>query len=234
MSSVDSFIEFVGGICLRRQMYVPSGTFYEVCAYLTGYSDASPDCPLSGKGWRCFNEFVCAELRCPNKLGWPQVIKYCSRDDDEATARLNRLLTDFAEKTRTESHEKIVRDAVSRARGHEEADPVKAWRRFSRAIHRANKEVIELLIQDHPDADILWSADYPDEAAAGLDQVEESFLISPISGSEDAGEVTILTADFGRVGVRRIGGTWRIDASPIINCWKANCDENRQPPAVDG
>jgi hypothetical protein len=207
MCSIDGFNELVGHICRRRHMYVPGGTFYEICAYLSGYANASPDCPLSGEGWNAFNGFVAALFQCPDKFGWPGVLKHCSRDEDEATALLHRLFTDFAERTRTESHERIVRDAVSRARGQEEAEPVKVWRRFSRAIHRGSKEEVEPLIQAHPDADILWSASYPDDVVPLLDQIQESYLISPISGSEEAGEVTVLTPDFGAVAVKRIGGS---------------------------
>jgi hypothetical protein len=237
MSSVETFVELVNAICLRRHMYVAGGTFYEVCAYLGGYSHASPDCPLGGEGWVDFNEFVCATLRCPSKIAWPYVLRQCSLDDDEATARLHRLLTEFAARTKTESRAKIVRDAVSRARDHEEGEPVKAWRRFSRAIHRANKEEIESLIQDHPDADVLWSASYPDGAVPLLDQIEESYLISPVAGSEEGGQVTILTPNFGLVDVKRIGGIWRIDASQIINrwkLWKANRNESPKPPVGGG
>jgi hypothetical protein len=225
MNSIDSFIELVGHLCTRRGMFVVGGTFYEVCAYLTGYARASADCPLSGEGWRSFNDFVCATFRFPSKYAWPFVLKQCSRDDDEAAVRLQRLLTEFAEGTRTKSHEEIVRDQVARASGHVEGEPVKAWHRFSRAIHRGRKEEIEPLIQEHPDADVLWSATYPDDVVPLLDQIQESYLVSPISGSEDDGEVTIITPDFGPVNVKRIGGSWRIDASKIIDCWKANRDE---------
>jgi hypothetical protein len=234
MNSADSFIELVSHICLRRRMYVSGGTFYEVCAYLAGYSHASPNCPLSGEGWTAFNQFICAIFRFPDKYDWPYVLRQCSLDEDEATARLHRLLTEFAERTKTESHERIVGDALARARVIEEAEPVKAWRRFSRAIHRGSKGEIEPLIQDHPDADILWSSSYPDDVVPLLDQIEESYLMSTISGSEDDGEVTIITPDFGPVEVKRIGGIWRIDASKIINCWKANRDRNHQPPVIDG
>lgn len=215
-------------------MYVSDGTFLEVCAYLSGYSHASPDCPLSGEGWEAFNQFVCATFRFPNKYVWPYVLKTCSLNDDEATARLYQLLTDFAERTKAESHESIVREAASRAKGREEIEPVKAWRRFSRAIHRSRKEEIEPLIQEHPDSDVLWSGSYPDDVAPLLDLIQESSLISPISGSEDDGQVTIITPDFGPVDVKRIGGSWRIDASKVINCWKANRDKNHQPPAAEG
>ncbi len=206
-------------------MYVAGGTFYEVCAYLSGYANASPDCPLSGEGCAAFNNFVCATFQFPSKYAWPFVLKQCSRDDDEATARLQHLLTEFAEMTRTKSHEEIIREVVSGASGQKEGEPVKAWRCFSRAIHRGSKEEIEPLIQDNADAHVLWSGAYPDDIVELLDQIQGAYAVSPISGSEEDGEVTIITPDFGPVGVKRIGGTWRIDASKIINCWKANRDK---------
>jgi hypothetical protein len=222
METIDSFIELVNGICRRRQMYVADGTFFEVCAYLSGYAAASRDCPLGGEGWSAFNEFVCAAFRFPSKYGWPYVLKQCSRDDDEAIAHLQRLLTDFAERTKTESLEEIVQDVVSRVRSHPESEPVKVWRRFSRAIHRGRKEDVEPLIQDHPDASVLWSGTCPDTVAPLLDQIAESYLVSVISGSEEDGEVIIITPDIGPVGVKRIGGIWRIDATKIIDCRKAD------------
>ena len=36
MSSIDAFIDFDAGICLRRAVYVVGGTFFEDCAYLGG------------------------------------------------------------------------------------------------------------------------------------------------------------------------------------------------------
>jgi hypothetical protein len=80
----------------------------------------------------------------------------------------------------------------------------------------------------NPDAGVLWSAAYPADVALALDQIQESYTVSPISGSEEDGEVTIITPDFGRVELKRIGGSWRIDASKIINCWKAIRNETLQ------
>ena len=48
------------------------------------------------------------------------------------------------------------------------------------------------------------------------------YLVSVISGSEENGEVTIITADYGPVEVKRIDGIWRIDATNILECRKAN------------
>jgi hypothetical protein len=219
MNETDHFIELVNHLCRRRAMYVPGGTFYEVCAYLTGYARATPDTPISGDGWAAFNGFVCATFGFPGKYIWPYVLKQCTRDDDEATERLRALLTKFAEMAPTMSAEEIVHEASSRG-NRQEGEPERAWRRFSRAIHRGRREEIEPLIQDHPDADVLWSAPYPEDVAPLLDDIQESYMISPISGSEERGEVTIITPDFGPVGVKRIGGSWRIDASKVIDCWK--------------
>jgi hypothetical protein len=83
-------------------------------------------------------------------------------------------------------------------------------------------------IQNNPDADVLWSAADPADVALALDQIQESYTVSPISGTEEDGEVTIITPDFGPVEVKRIGGNWRIDASKIIKRWKANRDETLQ------
>jgi hypothetical protein len=218
-------------------MFVVVGTFYEVCAYIQGYSHASPDCPLSGEAWKDFNEFVCATYRFPQKYYWPYVIKQCSVDDDDATARLHRLLTEFAEKTKTQPRRKIAEDALAQAWGHEESEPVKAWRKFSRAIFRGKREDIEPLIQDHPDADILWSfsnSEDSEDVAAALDQIQERYLMRTISGSEKDGEVIIITPDLGPVQVKRIAGRWRVDASKLIERWKANRIGGQQPSGSDG
>ncbi|MGO8690562.1 MAG: hypothetical protein ACLQLG_13145 [Thermoguttaceae bacterium] len=221
MNSVDSFIELIQSVCRRRHMYVYGGSFYEVCAYITGYAEASPDCPLSGEGWKAFNHFVCAACKFPSKYCWSYVLKQCSHDDDEATVRLQNLLAEFAERTKTESYEHIVQEMMSRARSQEEGEPEKTWRRFSRAIHRGSRDEIESLIQAHPDAEVLWSGTYPDDVATLLDQIEESYLVSQISGSENEGEVTIITPDFGPVAMKLIRGSWRIDATKVIDCRKA-------------
>jgi hypothetical protein len=233
MDEIDNFIVLVGRLCSHRSMYVMDGTFNEVCAYLTGYAEASPDCPLGGKGRIAFNSFVCATFRFPSKYAWPFVLKQCSRDDNEAVTQLRDLLTDFAEKTKTKTHEEIVLAVMSRASDHEEGEPVKVWRRFSRAIHRGKREEIEPLILDHRNADVLWSATYPDDISPLLDQIQESYVVSVISGSDDDGEVTIITPDFGTVKLKHLSGSWRVDASKIIDCWMTSRDESQQEPATD-
>ena len=79
---------------------------------------------------------------------------------------------------------------------------------------------------------MLWTASYPDDVVPLLNRIQESYLMSPISGSEDDGQVTFLSPDSGPVELNRIGGIWRIDASNIINCWNAKRDKSREPPVV--
>lgn len=222
MAADERFIELVNLLCNRPRLFVAGGSYHEVCAYLLGYAHGAADCPLNGDGGHAFQSYVCARLGCPSKYTWDFAVLQFSRDEDEAVARLQGLLKDFVERTRTESLEEIVRDVTRQARGREESGPVRAWRAFSRAIHGGGRHEIEPLIQSHPDAGVLWAASYPDDVAALLDQIQESQFVSIATGSEDFGEVTILTPDFGLVGVKRIDGRWRVDASKIIDCWKAN------------
>jgi hypothetical protein len=222
MYSAVDFIGMVDSICKRRHLYVCGGTFYEVCAFLSGYATASPTCSLSGEKWRAFNSFVCARLRFPEKLAWPYVIKQACHDDDEAVERLRDLLVEFDRRIQSESPEEFVRDEMSHARSQVEGEPEKAWRRFFRAYLAGKRIEIEPLIQPHPEAEILWSGGCPDDVAGLLSQIDESYLISKISGSEDSGEVTLITADFGAIALKRTTTGWKVDATPIIECRKAN------------
>ena len=228
MDGSESFIALVKQICRHRKMYVCGGSFYEVCAYLAGYAQASSNCPLSGDAWLAFNGFVCADLRFPQKYVWPYVLKLASRDDDEAVERLLGLLIEFAERTKTQSHEEIVQQAMSRARSHEEGEPEKTWRRFTRGLHRGKRDQIEPLIQPHPHAEVLWSTANPDDEALLLDQIAESYLVSQISGSVEKGHVTIIT-DFGPIALTLTGDGWRVDASEIIEIWMRNLSRELGP-----
>ncbi len=222
MNGNESFPDFVEHICRRRQMYVCGGSFYEVCAYVSGYAHASPDCPLNDEGWTAFNEFVCAAFRFPRKYAWPYVIHECCPDDDEATERLQVLLLEFAQRSQKESHEDIVQDMVSRMSCEEEGEPEKAWRRFSRAILRGKRDEIEPLILEHPDAEVLWSSAYPEEVQPLLGEIADSYTISQVSGSEESGKVMVITPDFGPVRMELVSGSWRIDATKVIERWKAS------------
>jgi hypothetical protein len=222
MNYNETFTDLVESICRRRSMYVCGGSFYEVCAYVSGYAHASSDCPLSGDGWRAFNEFVCAAFRFPNNYMWSYVIKTSCPDEEQASERLRKLLTEFAERTKTQSHAEIVADMISRTQDREEGEPEKTWREFFRAVLGGNRTEIEPLIQEHPDAAVLWAGAYPDDAAYMLNQIAKSYPVTRISGLDADGSVTVITPDFGPVNVKLIGDRWRVDATKVIESWKAN------------
>lgn len=228
MDRIDRIIAVIRDVCHKPQMYVCGGSFYEVCAYISGYAAASPDCDLSGKHGNAFNEFVCATFRFPQKYVWPSVLKHISRDDHDAMTRLHIVLTEFLERTRSEAPEDIARQAMALARSHQEGEPEITWRKFKRAEHRGRRDEIEPLIQEHPDAEILWSSSYPEDVAPLLDAIQDSYLVGRISGSEAEGEVTIATPDFGPVAIKHIGGAWRVDATNVIETRKANHNRTRK------
>lgn len=233
MDDTETFAEFVEHICRRPRMYVCGGSFYEVCAYIAGYAHASTDCPLSGEGFGAFNAFVCAAFRFPSKYAWPYVIHKCCRDDDEATEQLRVLLIEFVNRTKTESHRDIIEEMLSRRSDREEGEPEKAWRRFYSAVLRGRREDIEPLIQDHPDMHVLSAGACPSDVASLLDGIAESYPVQRIAGSDNEGNATVMTPDFGPVKVKLIRGTWRVDATKIIACWKANRDNAQGEDQAD-
>lgn len=217
MDSTDRFIELVDCPCTRSGMYVRGDErFYGVCAYLQGYAHGSPDTPISGAGYRAFNDFVCATFRFPDKYIWEYVIRTCSRTDYEALGRLMNLLTEFARRTRTEPYEKLIEEARAKVVDYHEGEPEQTWRRFSLALLRGERAEIEPLIMPHPNAAILWQAAYPEDVAELLDEIAESYPVTRISGDEADGHVIIMTADFGPMNLKRTGETWQVDASEII------------------
>ncbi len=130
--------------------------------------------------------------------------------------RLRELLVEFTERTKTESLKGVVEGMLSRTREQEEGEPEQAWRAFCRAMLRGRRAEIEPMIQEHPDSDILWAGPYPEDVALTLNEIAESYPVTQIAGSVAEGNVTIITPDFGPVGVKLIDGKWRVDATKVI------------------
>ena len=217
MNFTDRFIELVDHLCTQSGMYVGGHEpFYGVCAYLDGYAFGAPDSPISGERYRAFNDLVCATFRFPDKYVWSYVIRTCSRDDQEALKKLKDLLTEYAVRTRTEPAETLIAEARARLVEYHEGEPEGAWRQFSSALLRGQREEIEPLILPHPDAAILWQGAYQEDVAASLEELADTYPVARVSGTEGDGHVIVMTADFGPVQIKREGETWRVDASEII------------------
>ena len=216
MRDPDKFIELVDRICRYPQMFTVGGTFGEVVAYFTGLAAAPNACPLSDDGDRVFNYFITARLIVPNKYWWPGAIKIVATDDADALVRLRDLLTEFAELRKTKSFTEIGQDAAKSLAEYTEPEPAKVWRQFLAARHRSIQHEIEPLIMPHADAGVLWRGDStPPNIADQLTDISEGYVVSVISGSLESGSVQLAT----ELGVRAahfVDGSWRIDASSLI------------------
>jgi hypothetical protein len=221
MDATSEFIQMVESLCAHRSMYVCEGTFYELCAYLEGYAAGSLDCPLGREGWDAFNRFVCAYFRFPDKYTWPYVLKCCTKDDDDATEHLRTLLTEFCHKARTSSYEEMIQEVTRGGVEDGEGAPEQVVRRLLAALLRGNRPEIEPLIQEHADAGILWEGAYPSDVAEQLDLLSRSNPIARLSGTEEEGEVRLITADFPfPITLRQIAGQWKVDVAKIIEMRK--------------
>lgn len=219
---MERFLKTVDDVCRRPGMYVGKNSLSDVCIFFVGYAHGDPDSPISGKGAHAFNQFICAKYRFPDNYYWSYVLKECSRDDSEGIKQLGIHLTEFAKRTLTESYDEIVQNVINQAGKQEEGEPEKTWRKFSRALLRGQKDIIVSLIQGHPDAEVLWSGGgYPSDVVVLMEQIQDESPVSCIPGCGDEDNVLIITPDIGTVWIKRINGSWRVDATKIISIWKA-------------
>lgn len=220
MDEKSRFRELMSNICKRRHMYVCGGTFYEVCAYISGYAQASKDCPLGGEGWSAFSRFVAARFGWPDKYGWPYVIKMCSADDASAAEQLQALVADFCDKLDTSSYEEVICEAA-RENAREEGEPEKVLRRLLSALLRGRRQEIEPLILDHPDAVVLWEGEFSTDAAEQLDDVYGAFPIGRLPETGSEGKVHLMSAHFPfPLMVKQIEGQWKVDVTEIVDMRK--------------
>ena len=78
-----------------------------------------------------------------------------------------------------------------------------------------SEDEIRPLIVDHPDAALLWQGAYPPNVAAALAEQYESMDIARV---EEGPDRVLLQSSASPIplAVLRVGGEWRVDASPII------------------
>ena len=218
MRTIQEYHELVDSICKRRFMYVSGGSFCEVCAFLEGYAGAMDPNPLRCDEQMHFNGFVAARLGYPPKLYWPYILQTASAADEHAINRLRDLLTEYLGAVRDGRIHELVAEAHASLQRLERNPPeqVRCWRKFSRALHRGDKDVLQELTLEHDNASVLWESAYPDDVIPLMDQIAESYAIPIVSQSEDGSEAQIMTPDFGLLRLKRVDGQWRIDAEPII------------------
>jgi len=92
---------------------------------------------------------------------------------------------------------------------------------------------IRPLIVDHPDAALLWQGAYPPDVAALLAQQYEGMGIARV---EEGPDRVLLQSSASPIplAVVRVGGEWRVDASPIIE-FRKRAQRHAEPgAAADG
>ncbi len=215
MDDPDKFIEIVNSVCRRPAMYTLTGTFGEVAAYFMGIACGS-DSPISDDSNRSFDYFVTARLLVPSKYSWAGAIRLVAADDAEAIDRLRELLVEFANLRKSQSSDEIRADAARIVADYEETEPAKVWRRFLTARHKADQAEIEKLILPHRNASVFWNGDpAPPGVAAQLRSISDCYVVPVVSGSLEAGHVQLVT-ELGKIDAHLVDGSWRIDATPIV------------------
>jgi hypothetical protein len=147
MRTLQDFSELVDHICKRHLMYVCGGSFYEVCAFISGF-EAAMDCsPFGTDHHTSFSAFVAARMGYPQKLAWPYVLKTATPTDDQAIALLRNLLSEYIEAVRDDRVSELLTDTKAKLAAREQNPPeqVTCWRDFCRALHRGDKDVLKRL-----------------------------------------------------------------------------------------
>lgn len=223
MADTTDFLQFVDEVCKRPQMFSKGRSFAGVIGWIEGYALGSASSLICDDARHVFNYYVTSKLKYPQKWIWSSAIEDLADSDKDAILMARDLIFEFALLCESKTLNEVHHYAEGLRRSHVEGMPEKAWRAFSKAIHRCRRDEIEPLIQQHPHASILWdSPPPPADVIAMLDGIAEDSIVSVVAGSEADGEVEIITPDFGRVNVKYIDQTWRVDASKVITIRQRN------------
>ncbi len=97
--------------------------------------------------------------------------------------------------------------------------PEDVLREFLIANLRPDEVRIRRLIVNHPEADILWQGDYPENVATLLEQQYRTMAIERI-GEQQNQVLLRCSASPIPLEVVKIGDCWFVDAGPIIDARK--------------
>jgi hypothetical protein len=97
---------------------------------------------------------------------------------------------------------------------------------------RGREEEIRPLIVEHPDAALLWQGAYPPDVAELLAQQYHGMAIARVE--EAPGRVLLQSsASPMPLAVVRVGGEWRVDATPMIEFRKRAQSQAERSAAPD-
>jgi hypothetical protein len=211
----DSFIEFIKRICQRPQMYTAGGSLKETLAFIDGYRYALE----ISSGERIFERYICRLNSFPDNYGWTYVIIACSTDEKESLRLLEDTIVKFFQLRETLSDDELLRYADKQAPKEGEAE--KTFRQFDKAFMLRDELLIKPLIEEHPDAQILWQEKYPEGVAEQLLELSANQPIKGIPIGDDGKKMKIIAPGwFFPIEMNFKDGKWKIDASKLIDIEK--------------
>lgn len=214
-STQEDFIKFINAICNRPRMFVRTGVYNEIAAFILGYT-YDRETPISN---RTFERYVCLKNFFPTNYSWTYAIEASSINDEEAIKTLKETILEFIEFRTNMTDDELEEYAISCANElfRQEGEAEKVFRIFDSAILDGNKDVIEPIIKDNPDAKILWSGAYPSDVSRLLQELSSNQPIRRISESDGGKTIKLLTSGWPfPIEMRNIDGNWIVNADQII------------------
>ena len=101
--------------------------------------------------------------------------------------------------------------------------PEGVYRRFMIANLSGDENAIRPLILDHDNADVLWQGAYPDKVAAAFVELYRDMEITRVDSPKGDEARVLLKSSASPIPfpVVNVEGTWKIDASAMIEIRKA-------------
>ena len=100
------------------------------------------------------------------------------------------------------------------------ASPEAVYRQLLLAMLTADEKTIRALVVDSHGVEVLWEGEYPKEVAALLAEQYRTMEISRQNSDTERVELVSSAVPF-PLTVSRIGGSWKVDAGPIIDARRA-------------
>lgn len=232
MTGKIELADLIEGLCLRPGMYVGSNRLDLVCAYLHGYSAGASDSVFATRS-AAFSALVSAHTDAPRNVVWSSALLMAYGDSEAGFQALLQLVRTFLADAEVMSEA----DQIERYAQLMEADArhpaVAQYRRFMIATLYGDEATIRELILPHDNADVLWAAAYPNDAAALLEQVWRNMHITRLRRADaPATEVVVCSEAVPfPMTVVETGATWLVDAGPLIEARLAAAADPGTPPS---
>jgi hypothetical protein len=211
------FTELINHLCTKPKMWTLGGSYNEVFAYITGYANGRNDSPISGDRWNSFSRYVCLKYSFPTNYIWGYVIKASVQGEDEAIKLIGKTILEFVELQGRMSEADLMVYAKSNSQCIPEGEAERSFRKFNKALLQGHEEVIKSLIEEHPEAPILWKDSYPSDVTILLEGLTDNQPVKRVFESADGKSIQVVTSDWPfPIEINFKDGHWRVNATDII------------------